>query len=110
MPKTLCYFQNSWLKNAQHKKWIRKKDSDTAIYQYCSRDNKVGNMGELALKSHILSNRHKQRTSLSNVASLLTLQQDQSDQKGKKSNEPASKETTSNDQLKRNNLQWTNFS
>ena len=54
-------------------------------------------MGELALRSHILSKRQEERTfSLSNIASLLTPYQDQSAQKGKYSNEPASKETTSN--------------
>ena len=53
-------------------------------------------MEESALKSHILNKRHKERTpSLSNIATLLTPHQDQSDQKGKDSNEPASKETTS---------------
>ena len=59
-------------------------------------------MLESALKSHILSKWHKERTSsLSNIASLLTLQhQDQSDEKGKDSNELASKETTSNEPAK----------
>ena len=53
-------------------------------------------MEESALKSHILNKRHKERTpSLSNIATLLTPHQDQSDQKGKDSNGPASKETTS---------------
>ena len=45
----VCYFQDSWLKNDQYIKWVRKKDSDTAFCQYCSRDIKVGNMGELTL-------------------------------------------------------------
>ena len=59
-------------------------------------------MVESALKSHILSKWHQERTpSLSNIASLLTLQhQDQSDEKGKDSNELASKETTSNEPAK----------
>ena len=71
-------------KNDQCNQWVRKKDSNTAFCQYCSRDIKVGNMGELALKSHILSKRHKERTpSLSNIASLLTPHYDQSDQIGK---------------------------
>ena len=53
-------------------------------------------MEESALKSHILNKQHKEMTpSLSNIATLLTPHQDQSDQKGKDSNEPASKETTS---------------
>ena len=101
MPTTVCYFQDSWLKNVQYNKWVRKKDSDTAFCQYCSRDIKVGNMGELALKSYILSKRHKERSnSLSNIASLLTSHQDQSAPRGKDSNEPASKETTSNEPAK----------
>ena len=55
-----------------------------------------------ALKFHILSKQHKERTpSFSNIVSLLTPYQDQSDQKGKDSNEPASKETTSNEQAKK---------
>ena len=59
-------------------------------------------MGESALKSHILKKRHNERTpSLSNIASLLTPHQDQSDQKGKDSNEPASKKTISNEPAKR---------
>ena len=59
-------------------------------------------MRESALKSHVLSKRHKERTpSLSNIASLLTPHQDQSDQKGKDSNEPASKETSSNEPAKK---------
>ena len=96
MPKTVCCFQDSWLKNDHYNKWVRKKDSDTAFCEYCSRDIKVGNMGELASRSHILSKRQEERTfSLSNIASLLTSYQDQSAQKGKYSNEPASKETTS---------------
>ena len=55
MPKTVCYFQDSWLKNYQYNKWVRKNDSGTAFSQYCSRDIEVGNIGESALKSHILS-------------------------------------------------------
>ena len=56
-------------------------------------------MGEPALKSHILSKRHKERTpSLSNIASLLTHHQDQ---KGKDWNELASKETTSDEPTKK---------
>ena len=43
MPKTVCYFQDSWLKNDKYNKWVRKKDSDTAFCQFCSRDIKVGN-------------------------------------------------------------------
>ena len=72
------------------------------ILSYCSRDIKVGNMVESALKSHILSKWHEEKTpSLSNIASLLTLHhQDQSDKKGKDSNELASKETTSNESAK----------
>ena len=59
-------------------------------------------MRESALKSHVLSKRHKERApSLSNIASLLTPHQDQSDQKGKDSNEPASKETSSNEPAKK---------
>ena len=86
----------------QYNKWVRKKDSGTAFSQYCSRVIKVGNVGELASKSHIFSECHKERTNpLSNIASLLTPYQDQSDQKGKDSNEPASKETTSNEPAKK---------
>ena len=72
------------------------------ILSYCSRDIKVGNMVESDLKSHILSKWHEEKTpSLSNIASLLTLHhQDQSDKKGKDSNELASKETTSNESAK----------
>ena len=55
-------------------------------------------MGE----SYILSSkRHKEGTPLSNIASLLTPHQDQSDPNGKDSNEPASKETTSNESAKK---------
>ena len=80
MPKTVCYFQDLWEKNDQYSEWVRKKDSDTAFCQCCSRAIKVGNMGESALKSHILSERHIERTpSLSNISSLLTPHQDQSD-------------------------------
>ena len=47
--------------------------------------------GESVLKSLILNERHKERISaLSNIALLLTTHQDQSDQKGKDSKEPAS--------------------
>ena len=50
-------------------------------------------MGNSALKSHILSKRHKERTlSLLNIA--LSPHQDRSNQKVKNSNEPALKETT----------------
>ena len=88
----------------QYNKWVRKKDSGTAFSQYCSRVIEVGNVGESALKSHILCECHKERTNpLSNIASMLTPYQDQkgSDQKGKDSNEPASKETTSNKPAKK---------
>ena len=104
MSKTVCYFQDSWLKNDQCNKWVRQKDSDTVFCQYCFRDIKVGNIGESALKSHILSKGHKERTpyiAMSNIATLLTLHQDQSAHKGKDSNEPASKETTSNEPAKK---------
>ena len=102
MPKTVCYLQDSWLKNNQYNKGVRKKDSDTAFCQYCSQDIEVGNMRESALKSHFLSKRDKGRTSsLSNIASLLTPHKDQSSQKRKDSNEPASKETTSNEPSKK---------
>ena len=98
MRKTVCYFQDSWLKNDLHNKWVRKKDWDTAFCQYFFRDIKVGNMGESALKSHILSKRSKERTPSSfNITSLLTPHQGQSAQIGKDSNELASKETTSNE-------------
>ena len=50
------------------------------------------------LKAYILSERHKERTSLFNIALLLAPPQDQ---KGKDSNEPDSKETTSNEPAKK---------
>ena len=57
-------------------------------------------MGISALKSHILGKRHKERTlSLFNIA--LSPHQDRSNQKVKNSNEPASKETTSNEPAKK---------
>ena len=109
MPKTVCYFQDVWLKNDQYNKWVRKKDSDTAYCQYCFRDIKVGNMAESA-KSHILSKRHKERTpSVSNIASLPTPDQDQYVQKGKDSSEPDERKQLQMKQLKRNNLHWTKF-
>ena len=58
--------------------------------------------GESALKSRILSKRHKKRTPpLSNIASLLTPHHDKSAQKGKDSNEPVLKQTTSNEPAKK---------
>ena len=85
--KTVCLSQDSWLKDDQYNKWVRKKDSGIAFCQDCSQVITVRNMGVSALKSHILSKRRKERTpSLSNIASLLTPYQDQSDQKGKDSN------------------------
>ena len=101
MPKTVCYFLDSWLKNDQYNKWVRRTVSDTAFCQYCSRDFKVRNMGELVLKFHILSKRDKERSPLSNIASFLTPHQNQSDQKGKDSTESASKEVTSNKPAKK---------
>ena len=62
-------------------------------------------MGESALKSHILSKRHKEKTpSLSNIASLLTPHQDQYDQKVKDSTESASEEITSNEPAKKKTI------
>ena len=42
MPKTVCYFQDSWLKMTNTINGLE-KDSDTAFCQYCSRDIKFGN-------------------------------------------------------------------
>ena len=110
MPKTVCYFQDSCLKNDQYNKWVRKKDSDTAFCLYCSRDIKVGNKGESDLKSHILSKRYKEKTpSLSNIASLLTPHQDQSAQKGKIQMNQLQRKQLQMNQLRRNYIQWTSF-
>ena len=88
------------LKNDQYNKQVRRKDSETVFCQYCSRYIKVGNMGNSALKSHILGKRHKERTlSLFHIA--LSPHQDRSNQKVKNLNEPASKETISNEPAKK---------
>ena len=112
MSKTVCYFQDSWLKNDQCNKWVRQKDSDTVFCQYCFRDIKVGNIGESALKSHILSKGHKERTpyiAISNIAILLTLHQDQSAHKEKIQMNQLQRKQLQMNQLKRNNLQWKNI-
>ena len=64
MPKNTCKFQDCWLRDEKHQKWIRKKDDDTAYCTYCWKDISINKMGGPALKSHLLSEKHIERSPL----------------------------------------------
>ena len=53
------HFCGAWLKESVYLDWLQKKDEGTARCSYCCKDIDVRNMGELALKSHMKSQKHK---------------------------------------------------
>ena len=70
MPKKKCKFQDCWLGDEKYQKWIRKRDDNTASCTYCWKEISINNMGEPALKSHLLSKKHIERSPSTNTSSL----------------------------------------
>ena len=69
MPKKKCKFQDCWLGDEKYQKWIRKRDDNTASCTYCWKEISINNMGEPALKSHLLSKKHIERSPSTNTTS-----------------------------------------
>ena len=61
MPRK-TYFSDLWLELPQYKDWFRKKGDITGQCSYYANDIDVPNMGELALKSHAGSEKHRSRS------------------------------------------------
>ena len=62
MPNNNCLFQARWLKDERFKHWIRKKNENVAICNYCSKDISVANMEEAALMSHVKGKNNIERS------------------------------------------------
>ena len=67
MPINKCKFQDCKIRNEKYQKWIRKKDDNTAYCTCCWKDISINNMVEPALKSHLLSKKHIQRSPSTNT-------------------------------------------
>ena len=70
MPKDKCKFQDCWLRDKKYQKWIRKKNDNTAYCTYCWKEISINHLGEPALKSHLLSKKHIERSSTNTTSSV----------------------------------------
>ena len=74
MPINKRKFQDCKIRDEKYQKWIRKKDDNTAYCTYCWKEISINNMGEPALKSHLLSKKHMERSSSTNTISSVNIQ------------------------------------
>ena len=60
--KYKCKFQDNWCVKEQYREWIIKdtRDAYSARCKWCLKTFNVGAMGESALKSHMISKKHKE--------------------------------------------------
>ncbi len=68
MSKNKCIFSAKWLSQESYKPWLKefKGDKQKCLCSLCDKLIDIGTMGESALKSHMKSERHKNRADVRN--------------------------------------------
>jgi len=59
-----CKFRDSWLENERYSQWLKRVVGNPreARCEYCKKTFDIGNMGEHAVKSHVLGKKHIERS------------------------------------------------
>ncbi|KAK9965393.1 hypothetical protein ABG768_004486, partial [Culter alburnus] len=69
-----CKFSEGWLENPKYKAWLAKdlKWTKKAICKLCVKSFDISNMGEAAIVSHMLGQKHRRLATASSTHSLTT--------------------------------------